>query len=175
MDGTAPVSAQNEEGADRIGLLTSRLKERLYATITMIAVVVALAYSGHAGPATAAVSVAATAVGLWLTSIVADGQAHRIMHRPGVIKQYLWETLFVSSPLLLSAVGPLILILLSALGAIALHTALLTAAGVSVATLFAWGCYSGLRMGSGLVVALLAGTADAAIGTAVALVKAAGH
>ncbi|MEU5421249.1 hypothetical protein ACFY1P_07795 [Streptomyces sp. NPDC001407] len=175
MDDAAPAHGRTGEEADYVGLLTSRLKERLYAAITVVAVVVSLAYSGHAGPRAAAVSVAVTVVGLWLATLVADGQAHRIVHRRWMSGRQLREALFVSSPLLLSAVGPLILILLSALGAMALHTALLTAAGVSVAVLFAWGCYGGLRMGGGVAVALLAGTADAAIGTAVALVKAAGH
>ncbi|MCC3775460.1 hypothetical protein K6I33_006598 [Streptomyces sp. UNOB3_S3] len=160
---------------DHAVLIASRLKERLYATITMIAVVVGLAYPGHAAPGVAAVSVGVTAVGLWLTSIVADGQAHRVVHGHRDSGRQLRQTLFVSSPLLLSAVGPLALITVSALGAMELRTALLTAAGVSVWVLFAWGWYGGLRMGANMAVALLAGVADAAIGTVVALVKAAGH
>ncbi|MEU1782271.1 MULTISPECIES: hypothetical protein [Streptomyces] len=175
MDDTAPESGWPGQDLDHAVLIASRLKERLYATITMIAVVVGLAHSGHAGPRGAAVSVAVTAVGLWLTSIVADGQAHRVMHGPEDSGRQLRQTLFVSSPLLLSAVGPLVLIALSALGAMELRTALLTAAGVSVGVLFAWGWYGGVRMGAHTAVALLAGVADAAIGTVVALVKAAGH
>ncbi|MEU3355243.1 hypothetical protein [Streptomyces sp. NPDC037389] len=183
MDDSAPESAPESawpgQAPDRAVLVASRLKERLYATITMIAVVVGLANSGHAGPRGAAVAAGVTAVGLWLASIVADGQAHRVVHGHGGGDgdggRQLRETLFVSSPLLLSAVGPLTLIALSALGAMELRTALLTAAGVSVWVLFAWGWYGGLRMGANTAVALLAGVADAAIGTVVALVKAAGH
>ncbi|MDT0448111.1 hypothetical protein [Streptomyces hesseae] len=179
MDDSAPESdpesAWPGQAPDRAVLVASRLKERIYATITMIAVVVGLANSGHAGPRGAAVTVGVTAVGLWLASVVADGQAHRVVHGRGGGGRQVRETLFVSSPLLLSAVGPLILIALSALGAMELRTALLTAAGVSVWVLFAWGWYGGLRMGANMAVALLAGVADAAIGTVVALVKAAGH
>lgn len=53
---------------------------------------------------------------------------------------------------------------------------LLAAALVSVAGPFAWGCYGGVRMGVGILAAVLAGALDAEIGRAVALVKeAAGH
>ncbi|WP_329316856.1 MULTISPECIES: hypothetical protein [unclassified Streptomyces] len=141
----------------------------------MIAVVVGLAYSAHAQPGDVALSVAVTALGLWLASLVADGQAHRVVHRRGSDGRDLLEMLYVSSPLLLSAAGPLFLILLAALVVMSLHTALLTAAWVNVASLFTWGWFGGVRMGSGLVVSLLGGAVDAAIGTAVALVKAAGH
>ncbi|MER5869538.1 hypothetical protein [Streptomyces sp. NPDC002044] len=154
----------------------AQLKERLYATITMISVVIGLAASGHVDVLGAVATVATTSLGLWLASLVADQQAHRVTHGAFATGRELRAMLFVSSPLLLSAVGPLALIGFSALGAMALETALLTAAGVNVATLFAWGCYGGLRMGGGTAFALLAGAIDAAIGTAVAVVKAsAGH
>ncbi|WP_411104093.1 hypothetical protein [Streptomyces sp. cmx-4-9] len=154
----------------------ARLKERLYATITMISVVVGLGVSAHADPAGAAATVLTAAVGLWLATLVADQQAHRVVHGRLASGRELRHMLWVSSPLLLSAVGPLILIGSAALGAMGLQTALYAAAGVSVASLFGWGWYGGVRMGSGAPVALLAGALDAAIGLAVALVKAAaGH
>ncbi|WP_309144358.1 hypothetical protein [Streptomyces sp. BR123] len=154
----------------------ARLKERLYATITMISVVIGLGAGGHVDAAGAAATVITASVGLWLAALVADQQAHRVVHGALATGRELRSMLFVSSPLLLSAVGPLLLIGISALGVMALDTALVSAAAVNVATLFAWGCYGGVRMGSGTLFALLAGVIDAAIGTTVALVKAvAGH
>ncbi|MEU3059843.1 hypothetical protein [Streptomyces subrutilus] len=154
----------------------AQLKERLYATITMISVVIGLAGSGHVDALGAVATVVTASVGLWLAALVADQQAHRVTSGSFATGAELRTMLFISSPLLLSAMGPLILIGLSALGVMAMDTALLTAAGVNVGTLFAWGCHGGLRMGGGTVFALLAGAIDAAIGTAVALVKVvAGH
>ncbi|MGW6687038.1 hypothetical protein [Streptomyces sp. NPDC054961] len=154
----------------------AQLKERLYATITMISVVIGLAGSSHVEAVGAAATVATASAGLWLAALVADQQAHRVVHGAFARGRELRTMLFVSSPLLVSAVGPLVLIGASALGVMGLEPALLTAAGVNVATLFAWGCYGGIRMGGGAAFALLAGAIDAAIGTAVALVKAAaGH
>ncbi|MFG2712926.1 hypothetical protein ACGFX2_20560 [Streptomyces goshikiensis] len=173
-----PPGADGAEEAleDDPRFAAARLKERLYASITMISVVVGLAGTGHADAAGAAATVLTAAVGLWLAALVADQQAHRVVHGRLATGGELRGMLAVSSPLLLSAAGPLVLIGAAALGVMELGTALATAAGVNVATLFAWGCFGGIRMGGGTVSALLAGGLDAAIGTAVALVKAAaGH
>lgn len=152
------------------------LKERLYATITMISVVIGLTAAEHPTPAGAATSVAAAAGGLWLATLVADEQAHRTVHGRIATGAELRRMLWVSSPLLLSAVGPLILIGSAALDVMDLEAALFAAAGVNVAGLFAWGCYGGVRMGNSIRAAVLAGVFDAVIGLAVALVKAAaGH
>ncbi|MFE2145185.1 hypothetical protein ACFXA3_26190 [Streptomyces sp. NPDC059456] len=175
MDPTVAAPATDGEDPDHVRLSAARLKERLYATITMIAVVVGLAYSAHAHPGDVALAVAVTTLGLWPASLVADGQAHRVVHRRNIGGRELLEMPYVSSPLLLSAAGPLFLILLAALGVMPLHTALLTAAWVNVASLFTRGWCGGVRRGSGLIVSLVGGIIDAAIGTAVALVKAAGH
>ncbi|MEV7419491.1 hypothetical protein [Streptomyces sp. NPDC089919] len=156
-------------------LAAARLKERLYATITMISVVIGLAYAAHADAPGAAAAVGATSVGLWLASLVADEQAHRVVSGGRTSARELRRMLYVSSPLLLSAAGPLLLVGAAGLGLMTLHAALLTAAWVNVAGLFAWGCFGGLRMGGSAAAALLGGALDAAIGTAVALVKALAH
>jgi hypothetical protein len=157
------------------GVLADRLKERIYATITMIAVVVGLSFV-EVGALGAVATVLTTALGLWLAALVADQQAHRTVHRHLATGRELRRMLYVSSPLLSCAAGPSVLIALAALGLLTLHAALLAAAGVCVVSLFFWGCVGGLRMGGGTLAALVAGLADAAIGVAVALVKAAaGH
>ncbi|MFJ2747630.1 hypothetical protein [Streptomyces sp. NPDC087297] len=175
--GGATPGPDHEQAFDREPrFAAARLKERLYATITMIAVVIGLAGSEHISAPGAAATVLTTAVGLWLAALVADQQAHRVVHGRLATGHELRRMLSISSPLLLSAVGPLVLIASAALGVMEVDTALLVSAGVSIAGLFTWGWYGGIRMGGGTGLALLAGILDAAIGTAVALVKAAaGH
>jgi hypothetical protein len=169
-DGRAEASPGAETGA-----LADRLKERIYATITMIAVVIGLSL-GDVRSLGALATVLTTALGLWLAALVADQQAHRTVHRRPANGRELRRMLYVSSPLLSCAVGPSVLIALAALDVLSLDAALPAAAGVCVVSLFLWGCVGGLRMGGGAVAAVVAGLADAAIGVAVALVKAAaGH
>ncbi|MFI1965417.1 hypothetical protein ACH429_15110 [Streptomyces pathocidini] len=153
-----------------------RLKERIYATITMLAVVVGLTEWDDLTYADTMAVIVATALGLWLASLVADAQAHRAIHARRARRQELRRMLHVSSPLLLSAVGPLVMTGLAALGVFDLDDALLLAAGVETASLFAWGYIGGRRVGGNPLVALVAGGLDMAIGLFVASVKlAAGH
>jgi hypothetical protein len=149
----------------------ARLKERIYATITLAAVVVTMADGDSVDHGEALLGVAVTALGLWLATLVADEQSHRALTRRNATRTEIRTALHVSSPLLLSAVGPLVLIAVSALGAMELETALLLSAGVEVASLFLWGWRTGLGMGNGPVSALISGALDTAIGVAVVVVK----
>lgn len=172
-----PVASKRDATAARAGDTTAaRLKERIYATITLVAVVVTLAEAETTDHAEAALTVAATALGIWLATLVADEQAHRAMSGRGANRAEIRTAMHVSSPLLLSAVGPLVLIGMSALGVMVLVTALLISAGVEVASLFLWGWRTGLRMGNGPLSAVVSGLLDTAIGVGVVAVKLlAGH
>ncbi|GAA4916833.1 hypothetical protein GCM10023204_23900 [Actinomycetospora succinea] len=159
-----------------VAVLAERLKERIYAELTVVAVVLGLAAGGAESAGAAALSVAGTVLGLWLATIAADHQAHLAAygHRPR--GHELRRMLFVSSALLIAAVGPLLLIALSALGALELTAALYVSAGISLAIMFAWGLGIGRRMGAGLVAALVSGAVNVAIGGLVVAVKLlAGH
>ncbi|MFE3328493.1 hypothetical protein [Streptomyces sp. NPDC059176] len=154
----------------------ARLKERIYATLTLTAVVVALAETETPDHIEAALTVAVTALGVWLATVVADEQSHRAVSGRSATRREIQTALHVSSPLLLCAVGPLVLIGASALGLMDLETALLVSAGVEVVTLFLWGWRTGLRMGNGPLSALISGLLDTGIGVVVVAVKLlAGH
>jgi hypothetical protein len=172
-----PVAPKPQATAARAGdTAAARLKERIYATITLTAVVVTLAEAEATDHAEAALTVAVTALGVWLATIVADEQAHRAMSGRGASRAEIRTAMHVSSPLLLSAVGPLVLIGMSALGVMVLVTALLISAAVGVAGLFLLGWRTGLRMGNGPLSALTSGLLDTAIGAGVVAVKLlAGH
>ncbi|WP_394436392.1 hypothetical protein [Streptomyces sp. SGAir0957] len=166
-------SAVAQEHAD---LLRERLKERIYASLTLLAVLVGQAQSGHPRHAGAAVSVAVTALGLWLATIVADLQAHPVAHGRMPRLPEIRHTVFTSSPLLTSAIGPLLVIALSAVGVVELTTALWIAVGSEVAALAAWGVTGGRRVGAGRIGALVTGALNAVIGIGVVAVKLiAGH
>jgi hypothetical protein len=172
-----PVAPKPQATAARAGdTAAARLKERIYATITLTAVVVTLAEAEATDHAEAALTVAVTALGVWLATIVADEQAHRAMSGRGANRAEIRTAMHVSSPLLLSAVGPLVRIGMSALGVMVLVTALLISAGVEVASLFLLGWRTGLRRGNVPLSALTSGLLDTAIGAGVVAVKLlAGH
>jgi hypothetical protein len=161
---------------ERADVLRERLKERIYASLTLLAVLVGLAQSGHPGHAGAVVSVAVTALGLWLATLVADLQAHPVAHGRMPRLPEIRHTMFTSSPLLTSAIGPLLLIGLSAAGLMELTTALWISVGSEVAALAAWGFAGGRRVGAGPLGALVTAALNAVIGVGVVAVKlVAGH
>ncbi len=164
-------SGSPEPSAQNLEALGERLKERIYAVITMLAVMVGLAQNAHTRHSTAALYVMGTAVGLWLATLVADMQAHRVVHQRLANRREVGRLLFVSSPLLSCAVGPLLMIALSAAGALDLSTALWIAVGVDVASMAVWGFAGGRRMGGGVLPSCVAGLTDAAIGSGVVMVK----
>ncbi|GAA4886226.1 hypothetical protein [Actinomycetospora straminea] len=157
-------------------VITERLKERVYAQLSVVAVTIGLAL-GESGSARAAASaVAATALGLWLATVAADQQAHAAVHGRVARGHDLRILLFRTSPLLTAAIGPLLMIGLAALEVLPLVTALYLAAGVDLALMFVWGFGLGRRMGAGLLAALFSGLANLVIGLMVVGVKLlAGH
>lgn len=156
---------------DVVAALASRLKERIYAILTVIAVTLGLALAGTASHLGAAVSVAGTALGLWLATIAGDQQAHSVVHRRFARGRELRRMLFVSSPLLSAAVGPLVLIAVSSLGVLPLSVALYVSVGVDTAALFAWGWLAGRQMGATRFAALGAGAVNLVIGAVVIVIK----
>ncbi|MDI5963706.1 hypothetical protein POF50_009380 [Streptomyces sp. SL13] len=153
-----------------------RLRERIYAVITMLAVVVTLTEDDHLSAPSAAWTIGGTALGVWLATVVADQQAHRVVHQRLARGRDLRVMLYTSFPLLLSAVVPLSFTVLAGLGLLHLGDALTAAVFVELAGLFAWGVLGGLRLGGGVPAAILAGVADLVIGALIVLVKvAAGH
>jgi hypothetical protein len=174
---TAPAaeSPDHPEGHD-VARLAEHLKEQIYAALTTIAVVLGLALSGAATHLAVTLSVIGTLLGLWLATIAAEEQAHRIVHGHLMNAAELRHMLFVSSPLLTAAVGPLVLVGLSALGMLPLTAALYVSVGVDTASLFLWGCLSGRKMGTGLVGAISVGLVNLLIGGIVIGIKlVAGH
>jgi hypothetical protein len=161
---------------ERAEVLGERLKERIYASLTLLAVLVGLVQSGHATHTGAVVSVAVTALGLWLATLVADLQAHPVAHGRRPSPREVRHTLFTSSPLLTSAIGPLLLIGLSAMGTTKLATGLWISVGSEVAALALWGFAGGRRVGAGPLRATVTSALSALIGLGVVFVKLlAGH
>jgi hypothetical protein len=172
-DGEADGQEADGQEAD---VRRERLKERIYASLTMLAVLMGLAQGRHPTYAEATASVGVTALGLWMATVVAELQATPVVHGHLPRLPEIRHTLAISSPLLTSAVGPLLLIALSATGVMELDTALWTSVGIEVAGLAAWGFAGGRRVGAGLVGSVVTGGLNAAIGLVVVSVKLlAGH
>ncbi|NEA41892.1 hypothetical protein [Streptomyces sp. SID11385] len=169
-------STRDPDPLSRPEVLGERVKERIYASLSLLAVLVGYGQSAHPSHEGVAVAVAATALGLWLATLVADLQSHPVAHSRELGSHAVRHALYTSSPLLTSAAGPLLLTALSALGAMELDTALWISVGSEVAGLAAWGYAGGRRAGRGVPRAVFSAVLYAVIGVFVAGVKVlAGH
>jgi hypothetical protein len=172
------VTEPAERRTNRLDIrrISERLKERIYAQLTIIAVILGMALSGSATHLSVALSVIGTSLGLWLATLAAEILAGRIVHGRMMNVAELRHMLFVTSPLMTAGVGPLILVGLSALGVLALTPALYISVAVDTAAMFVWGWVSGRRMGAVGFGAVLSGLVYLLIGGIVIAVKlAAGH
>ncbi|MFP5020773.1 hypothetical protein [Pseudonocardia phyllosphaerae] len=170
-----PEDRRAEPSPDTVELVAARLKERIYAGLTVMAVLAGHALSHAPSHRATALTVIGTSLGLWLATVAAEQQAHRVVHgsssRSEVLRQF-----YVTSPLLTAAIAPLVLITLSALGAFPLEGALWAAVGIDAASLFGFGVLSGLRMRARWSFALVSGLVNLGIGAFVVAVKVwAGH
>ncbi|RAG82620.1 hypothetical protein DN069_26220 [Streptacidiphilus pinicola] len=157
-------------------MVAENLKEQLYATLTVMAVTLGLTRAEHLSHGSAALAVTATALGLWLATVIADQQAHNVVYGALARGAELRRLLYVSGPLLGCALTPLLLIGLSALGALSLTAALYTSTWLGAAALFVWGCAGGLRMGASRLAAVVVGLLDLGVGAVVVVIKlASGH
>lgn len=169
-------SAEGSKTSSDVTHIADRLKERIYAELTIIAVVLGLALSGSATHLSVVLSVVGTSLGLWLATLAAEIQAHRLAHRRMMDTAELRHELFVTSPLMTASLGPLVLVGLSALDVIHLTVALYLSIAVDTAVMFVWGYVSGRRMGAGAMAAILSGLINLVIGGVVIGVKfIAGH
>lgn len=137
-------------------LLAESLKERIYASLALLAVLLTLDPK-HSTPLHAATIIGGTALSLWLASLVSSQMARRMVFGQPDAKQFE-EDQQRHSPLLASAILPLILVGLSALHVMSLERAMTISIWTILLALIGWSLASARSMhASRLATFLLAG------------------
>lgn len=153
--------------------LAEMLRERIYATITLLAVVVALwQHPDEHQPLGAIGIILGTVVALWLATIVAARISYTAVHGAAVHKEpkYL-EASKAASGLLTPAGPPIFFVLLSMSGLFSLKTALLIGVISLLASLFLFSVMSGSRVTDSKVKLLVFSAMQTLIGVGVVLLK----
>lgn len=152
------------------------LKERIYATLAVLAVLLTID-AHHTSPSKAAIIVAGTAVSLWIASLVAGKMSYRIvMRQPNLDRPRLDKQAAQHSQLLMAAVFPLLLILLSMAHIISLALAVNIGIGVLVLLLCGWSLMSARAIHASKVAIVITAAIELAIGFGIVWLKiAVGH
>lgn len=154
----------------------SLLKERIYGTIILLAVLVSID-PGHTSPFTALLIVAGTVISIWAASIVAAQMSRRIiMQRLAKGPEALEERFIEHAPLLAAGAFPVFLLGLSALSILPLAWAVNAGIIYGVFLMLLWSLLSAKAMGAKKYLTLFVASIELLIGLGIVALKlAVGH
>ena len=153
------------------------LKERIYATITLIALLATLWQSaGHFTARGAAFSVVGTVVALWLAIGIASRMSYQVVNGKRMSTLVYLDILRTHSALLAPAVPVLFLIGMSGLGILSLGSALFASMIILLLSFAGFSFLAGRRIHSNWLEILITSAFEIVLGVGVIILKiVAGH
>lgn len=147
-------------------------KERIYSTITLLAVVVALWHgSSHHSSIGALATIIGTVVALWLATLMSARMSYRAVHAKGMPLSEYRKIFFAASGLLAPAIVPSLLVILSAANVLDLKRALFASMVVLLLSLFLFSVMGSRRIYDSFGKVLLISLAELGIGIGVVAIK----
>lgn len=125
--------------------VAENMKERIYATITLLAVLTA-SWQHTASIKAALLAIAGTVIGLWLATLIAARMSYRAVHGRAIELREYRKFIFTSSGLLGPAIAPIILVLGSLTGFYDLSTALVASIIELLLSLFVMSFIAGRKI-----------------------------
>jgi len=142
------------------------LKERIYATLALLAVLLTIDVR-DVTPLRAAELVLGTALSLWAASLVAGVMAYRVVMQQHAPEHRLRRQVVLHSPLLAAAAFPMVMILFAATGVWGLATAINVAIGASFLLLVGWSLMSARALKAGRSLTLIIAAVELGVGLAI--------
>lgn len=153
-------------------LTAENMKERIYATITLLAVIVALwQTSDHHTTKGAIASILGTSAALWLATLVSARVSHHAVKGKSMTAGELRKLFFTSSGLFAPALLPVVLILQSRQGWMSLETALLVSIIALLLSLFVLSFVAARRIYKSPLQLILISSLELLVGIGVVLLK----
>lgn len=152
--------------------VAENMKERVYATITLLAVIAAhWQTTAHHSVKATVFAVGGSAVALWLATLVASRMSYRAVHGKSMRTREYRKVVFTSSGLLAPAIAPILIILGSLTGLYDLHAALTASMVILLMSLFLLSFAAGRQIYNSLGRLLLMSTLEMSVGVGVILLK----
>lgn len=153
-------------------LYAEHLRERIYATLTLLAVMVLLwQHPENHSPLGVIGIIAGTVIALWLATIIAARMSYRMVHESSELEPKYREVVMSASGLLAPAGAPVFFVLLAWMGLISLETALLVGVALLILSLFVFSLISGRRSTDNLLRLLGYSALQMALGLAIVGLK----
>lgn len=127
--------------------VAENMKERIYATITLLAIIAAHWQTAeHHTVRGTVIAIVGAVVALWLATLISARMSHRAVHGKRVNGKEYRRIVFTSSGLLAPAFIPVVIVLFSLTGLYTLQTALMVAMIVLLLSLFLLSFTAGLKI-----------------------------
>jgi hypothetical protein len=154
-------------------IIAENMKERIYSTITLLAVLTAMwQTAGNRTTMGVIASIVGAVVAVWLATLIAARMSYRAVHGKAINGSDYRRTFFTASGLLAPAIPPILIIALSGIsGWYSLHTALLSAMIISLLSLFLLSYNAGSKIYDNIWRLLLVSTLEMSVGVGVILLK----
>ena len=152
--------------------VAENMKERIYATITLLALIVALwQTSGEHSVGGSVASILGTVTALWLATLISSRISHRAVHGKSLTTRDLAKITFTSSGLFVPTILPTIFVLASSTGVMTLKTAFMASIVALLLSLFVLSFTAGRRIYTSPVRLFIVSLGEMAIGIGVILLK----
>lgn len=153
-------------------MFAESLRERIYSTITLLAVVVGLwQHPTEHRPIGVIGVILGTVFALWLATVLASRMSAQIIHKGDKVEASHRETVRAASGLLAPAGAPVFFVILSMLGIISLQTALLIGIFSLILSLFLFSVYAGRKTTNKLSKVLIYSLLQMALGIGIVALK----
>ncbi|RYF27445.1 MAG: hypothetical protein EOO17_06155 [Chloroflexi bacterium] len=127
--------------------IAENMKERIYATITLLAVIAAhWQTASHHSIRGTVLAIAGAVIALWVATLISARMSYRAVHGKSVGSGEYRRVMFTSAGLLAPAITPIALVLISSTGLYSLATALLISMVVLLLSLFLFSFSAGLKI-----------------------------
>ena len=148
------------------------LRERIYSTITLLAVMVVMWQHPGSHSALGVIGAIIGTVGaLWLATLIASRMSYRIVHDNKELESHYRKASAAASGLLAPAAAPIFFVIVSMPGLIDLKTALLLSVVVLVLSLFLFSLVSGRKIANSRLSLFFYSMMQLALGLAVVALK----
>lgn len=154
-------------------VVAENMKERIYSTITLLAVLVTMwqnaSHHSHIG---AIGSIAGAVAGVWAATLIAARMSYRAVHGKPIDRRDYVKTFFTSSGLLAPAISPILIIAISGItNWYNLQAALMASMIISLLSLFFLSFSAGRRIYDSLGRLLVVSALEMSVGVGVILLK----
>lgn len=152
--------------------IAENMKERVYSTITLLAVLVEMWRGENHSILGAIGSIVGAVVAIWLATLIANRLSYRAVHGKPISRREYVRTFYTASGLLAPAIVPIILISISGVTKLyTLESALVASIIVSLLSLFAFSFVAGRRIYDNIWRLLVVSALEMSVGFVVILLK----